>query len=137
MAIVQIDLARIGNDYNVSINNMLKAAGIPTCLGTMTPILLKNTEFFDTDDISVVTDTVPIETVSEFKLSQIAIAEDPNIYADRTLTKEGLTALENYKQETAEAHVAKLIQCSKCELTGVCYKLTSLYMGALELMKNS
>lgn len=129
------------NSYDSIINNLLTQAALPPCLGTMTPKLLKANVEVEETELFVLKDSVDPSELTDICYNDIVEVSFNAMlnkeHANKFLTKEGLKRIEEYKQAQAAEHVAKLVNCTKCRLVDVCYKLTSLYMEAIQLLERN
>lgn len=136
MANITIDLNNITPDYNTEITKLLEEAKLPTCLGNMAPILLRNSLTIPEEDVCAIKDSLPPEHITGLPLQDFLI-EKNIIHEDKFLKKEGLQLLQEYKKRIAVQHVSKLVLCSQCNLTEICYKLTNLYIESIKILENS
>jgi len=133
---VSISIDRVGDSLDAKVNALLEDANLPTCMGNMIPLLLARVITVDEKNVFKHKDSVLDEEVvmgANELVVESSSDKQSGLKDNYVLTNEGLDYIENYKEERSRSYVERLLACSICDKTDVCYKLTKNYLKMIEL----
>lgn len=129
---------KVNLDYaQPSINEMIEAklqsAKLPTCLGSMTPPIIKGIVEIDDAKILQPIDSIPLSNlVTKDLIPKILIGGPRNSY---TIDVNGKAFVDKLKEEQVIAYANHVIKCAACTVHDLCSKLTTFYLKTIEIME--
>jgi hypothetical protein len=130
---IKVDVDVIKPLIDDLIEKGLTEKGLPKCLGSMVPPIIRRvTEFEDTDLLSP-REAIPVDERTDVDLLEL-LKGDRDKYGNKyVLTQKGLEKIKAYKEERVKVYVEQLVSCVNCKHEAICYKLTVNYMRLIQL----
>jgi len=132
--IIEIDLNGIGKPLEQTIEEKLKKENIPSCLGHMSPSLLKGVIDIEGDDYFKMRYDIPEEDkVDDIDISKLTKSEFYLQSKRYSIDKPGINRLEVIKSKIVNDYIKHIKNCMSCKHDDICFKITTCYLMSLNI----